>query len=116
MIAVNDSGFQPSAPATGTHHHDLAEPLHHVHSAPPKKWNETSERKRKETPGTMSRSNETTIVTKSVKVEGSGSRGCVWSADFSELTHSIIEKPFRYIVLRLRVLSLSLNVRMTVIQ
>ena len=90
MIAVNDSGFQPSAPATGTHHHDLAEPLHHVHPAPPKKRNETSERKRKETPGTMS--NETTIVTKSVKVEGSGSRGRVRSADFSELTRSIIEE------------------------
>ena len=37
-------------------------------------------------------SNETTIVTKSIKVEGSGSRGRVQSADFSELTCSIIEE------------------------
>jgi hypothetical protein len=85
---VSDSGFQPSAPAT--HHRDLAEPLHHVHPAPETKQKETSERKRKEIPDTTS--TETMIVTKSVKVEGSGSRGRVRSADFSELMCSIIEE------------------------
>jgi hypothetical protein len=87
-IAVSDSGLQPSTPAT--HHHGLAEPLHHVHRAPETKQKEISERKQKEIPETMS--NETTIVTKSVKVEGSGSRGRVRSVDFSELTCSIIEE------------------------
>lgn len=66
---------QPSVPDTVTHHHDSPEP---------------SNRKRKENPATTS--TETTVVTKSLKVEGSGSRGRVRAADFSELTRSIIEE------------------------
>jgi hypothetical protein len=81
---VSDSEFQPSAPAT--HHRNMAEP----HPASETKQKETSEKKRKETPETTS--HETTVVTKSVKVEGSGSRGRVRAADFNELTRSIIEE------------------------
>ena len=47
----------------------------------------TNERR---TPPTASA--ETTVVTKWIKVEGSGSRGCVCTADFDELTCSIIEE------------------------
>jgi hypothetical protein len=83
-IAVSDtSEFRPSAPAA-THHRDLPVP------APETKQKETHKRKRKETPETTS--HETTIVTKSVKIEGSGSRGRVRAADFNELTRSIIEE------------------------
>jgi hypothetical protein len=74
------------APATVIHHRDpAAEPLYHAHPAP-----ETSEKKRKETPATTSA--ETTVVTKSLKVEGSGSRGRVRTADFNALTRSIVEE------------------------
>lgn len=88
-ISVSDSEFQPST-ATATHHRELAEPLYHAHPAPEAKQKETSERKRKEVPETTS--HETTVVTKSIKVEGSGSRGRVRMADFSELTRSIIDE------------------------
>ena len=46
--------------------------------------------KQKETPTTTS--TETTVVTKSIKLEGSGSHGCVRTADFNELAQSIIEE------------------------
>jgi hypothetical protein len=49
-----------------------------------------SETKRKEAPTTTS--SETTVVTKRIKVEGSGSRGRVRTADFDDLTRSIIEE------------------------
>ena len=74
---------------------DLVEPLYHyldsdAHPAPETKQKETPERKRKETPATTS--TETTVVTKKIKVEGSGSRGRIRTADFDELTRSIIEE------------------------
>jgi len=46
--------------------------------------------KRKENPPTASA--ETTVVTKRIKIEGSGSRGRIRTADFDELTRSIIEE------------------------
>jgi len=46
--------------------------------------------KRKENPATASA--ETTVVTKRVKIKGSGSCGRIRTADFDELTHSIIEE------------------------
>ena len=49
-----------------------------------------STRKRKDSPTTTSP--ETTVVTKQIKVEGSGSCGRVRTADFDELTWSIIEE------------------------
>jgi hypothetical protein len=61
-----------------------------VPSAPKVTRKETPERKLKETPTTTCA--ETTIVTKKVKAEGSGSRGRVRQADFDELTRSIIEE------------------------
>jgi hypothetical protein len=82
-IAVGASEFQPSALATtsATHHRD---------PVPETKQKEMSEKKRKEVPETTS--HETIVVTKSVKVEGSGSRGRVRAADFSDLTRSLIEE------------------------
>jgi hypothetical protein len=63
----------------------------HRDPAPETKQKEImSERKRKEVPETTS--HETTVVTKSVKVEGSGSRGRVRAADFGDLTRSLIEE------------------------
>lgn len=93
---MSDTEIQPSAlgPATMTHHRELAvadsEPLYHAHPAPETKQTAMSERKRKEAPETTS--HETTVVTKTLKVEGSGSRGRVRTADFSDLTRSIIEE------------------------
>jgi hypothetical protein len=46
--------------------------------------------KRKQTPTATSA--ETTVVTKRIKLEGSGSRGRVRTADFNELTRSVIEE------------------------
>lgn len=46
--------------------------------------------KRKENPSTASA--ETTVVTKRIKIEGSGSRGRIRTANFDELTRSIIEE------------------------
>ena len=46
--------------------------------------------KRNEIPTTAS--SETTVVTKKIKVEGSGSRGRIRTADFDKLTRSIIEE------------------------
>ena len=46
--------------------------------------------KQKDSPTTTSP--ETTVVTKQIKVEGSGSRSRVRTADFDELTWSIIEE------------------------
>ena len=48
------------------------------------------ERKRKETPATTS--TETTVITKKIKTEGTGSRGGIRQSDFDELTRSIIEE------------------------
>ena len=48
------------------------------------------ERKRKETPATTS--TETTVITKKIKTEGTGSRGRIRQSDFDELTRSIIEE------------------------
>ena len=82
---------------------DLVEPLYHyldsdAHPAPETKrketpeiiQKETPERKRKETLATTS--TKTTVVTKKIKVEGSGSCGRIRTADFDELTWSIIEE------------------------
>jgi hypothetical protein len=82
IIAViqSDSETIPSAPAKVSHHRDSAE----------NKQKETSEKKRKEIPATTAP--ETTVITKSLKVEGSGSRGRVRAADFDELTRSITEE------------------------
>jgi Domain of unknown function (DUF6532) len=74
-------------------HHDSTEPpydLPDAHLTTETKPKETFERKRKETPTTTSL--ETTVVTKRIKVEGSGSRGRIRTADFNELTRSIIEE------------------------
>ena len=49
-----------------------------------------AESKCKETPTTTSA--ETTIVTKRIKIEGSGSHGCVWTSNFDKLRQSIIEE------------------------
>ncbi|KAF8972033.1 hypothetical protein BDZ97DRAFT_1901252 [Flammula alnicola] len=49
-----------------------------------------SEHKRKDGPTTVSP--ETTIITKRIKIEGRGSRGRIRTADFDELTRSIIEE------------------------
>jgi hypothetical protein len=69
------------------------EPLYHypdAQPAPEPTRKETPERKRKETPPTSSM--ETTVVTKKIKAEGSGSRGRIRQADFDELTRSVIEE------------------------
>ena len=79
----------PSALAT----HDLEESLYHcpdAQPAPEHTRKETPEKKQKETPTTTSA--ETTVVTKKIKAEGSGSRGCICQADFDELTRSVIEE------------------------
>ena len=55
-----------------------------------RKQKETAESKRKETPTTTSM--ETTIITKIIKIEGSGSCGRVWTSDFDELRQSIIKE------------------------
>jgi hypothetical protein len=80
----------------------LTKPLYHyhypdAHPAPETvtKRNETPEKeipdsKRKEPPTTTSA--ETTVVTKKIKVEGSGSRGRVRTADFGVLRRSLIEE------------------------
>ena len=68
------------------------ESLYHypdVDPAPETKQKETK-RKLEETPTTTS--SETTVVTKKVKLEGSGSRGRVRTADFDELRRSLIEE------------------------
>ena len=51
---------------------------------------ETHGTKQKESPTTTS--SKTTVVTKSIKLEGSGSCGRVQTADFNKLTQSIIEE------------------------
>ena len=56
------------------------------------KQKETHEKKRKETPATTSAQTESTVVTKKIKLEGTGSRGRVRTGDFDELTRSIIEE------------------------
>ena len=71
-------------PEESVNHYPDAQP------APGPTQTETSERKQKETPPTSSV--ETTVVTKKIKAEGSGSRGCVRQADFDELTRSVIEE------------------------
>ena len=98
ILAVSDgeSNLNTSklAPAgTTITYHDSEESLYHYpdeQPAPEPSWKETSERKWKETPATTS--TETTVVTKKIKAEGSGSRGCIHQADFNELTCSIIEE------------------------
>jgi hypothetical protein len=85
-----DSKFNSSATATNTYR-DTTEPLnaHAVPGTKQKDTKQTPETKRKENPSTTS--SETTIVTKRIKVEGSGSRGRVRTADFDDLTRSIVE-------------------------
>lgn len=78
-IVVSDSEHHPSALATVAHHRDSAA-----------SQKEVSEKKRKVTPATTAP--ETTVVTKSLKVEGSGTRGRVRTADFGELTRSLVEE------------------------
>jgi hypothetical protein len=79
----------------------LIEPLYHypdAHPAPETKQKEIPERKQKETPESKRKdppkttSPETTVVTKKIKLEGSGSRGRIRTGDFDELTRSIIEE------------------------
>jgi hypothetical protein len=50
-----------------------------------------SETKRKEAPTTTT-SETTPVLTKRIKLEGSGSRGRIRTADFDDLTRSIIEE------------------------
>jgi hypothetical protein len=72
---------------------DLEESFYHypdAQPAPEPTQKEINEKKRKETPATTSI--ETTVVTKKVKAEGSGSRGRIRQADFDELTRSVIEE------------------------
>lgn len=86
--------IRPSAWDTLTHRHEDSEPLNHSHrdpAAPETKRKDPSERKRKEAPA-ISTSPETTVVTKKVKIEGSGTRGRVRTADFDDLTWSVIEE------------------------
>jgi hypothetical protein len=88
---VRDGEDNPSAqaPAAITYH-DSEESFYHypdAQPAPEPTRKEAPERKRKETPAT-----ETTVVTKKIKAEGSGSRGRIRLADFDELTRSIIEE------------------------
>ena len=98
ILAVSDGesnlNASESAP-TGTtiKYHDSEESLYHYpdeQPAPKPSQKETSERKWKETPTTTS--TESTVVTKKIKAEGSGSRGRIFQADFNELTCSIIEE------------------------
>jgi hypothetical protein len=77
ITTITDNEFIPSAPATIAY--TASDP--DIHLAPGTK--------RKETPATTSA--ETTVVTKKIKVEGSGSRGRIQSVDFDEMTRSIIE-------------------------
>lgn len=77
---MSDSEINTSPPATVSHHCDSAE----------RKQKEGSEKKRKEIPATTAP--ETMVITKSIKVEGTGSRGRVRAADFNEMTRSIIEE------------------------
>jgi hypothetical protein len=72
--------YEGAHPASGTKQN----------KTPKTKPNQTPETKRKEIPTTTS--SETTVVTKRIKIEGSGSRGRVRTADFDELTRSIIEE------------------------
>ena len=91
-IAVSDGKSNLSAPAAIQYHgseksfnrYPDAQP------APAPTQKDTPERKRKDTPPTTS--TETTLVTKRIKVEGSGSRGRIRQADFDELTRSVIEE------------------------
>ena len=76
---------------SGEHFHLHDDQLEdNAHPAPEPTQKETLERKRKENPPTTS--TETTVVTKKIKAEGSGSRGRIHQADFDELTRSIIEE------------------------
>ena len=91
---MSDGDSNPSAPATITYG-DSEESLYHYPDAQPaptptQKETPDSERKRKETLATTS--TETTVVTKKIKVEGSGSCGRIHQVDFDELTRSIIEE------------------------
>ena len=103
IIAVSDGGFNPSTPATTYHNLEPQSLLHHypdVHPAlktfprtqatPIPEVSQTTGNKWKETPPTTSA--ETTIVTKRIKVEGSGSRGRIHAANFDKLTWSIIKE------------------------
>ena len=98
ILAVSDGesnlNASESAPAgTTIKYHDSKESLYHYpdeQPAPKPSQKETSERKWKETPATTS--TETTVVTKKIKAEGSGSRGRIHQADFDELMCSIIEE------------------------
>ena len=93
---VSNSVFNPSDPATISNGDSAlsAEPLYHFLDPQPAletDRNPTPEKKKqKESPTTTSA--ETTVVTKRIKTEGSGSHGQIWTADFNELTWSIIEE------------------------
>ena len=81
ILTIAGNHFGRSTPAT------TPESLYHytdAHADDP-----APETKRKEPPTTTSA--ETTIVTKKIKVEGSGSRGRIRTADFNDMTRSIIE-------------------------
>ena len=89
-IAVSDGESKlsnTSAPAA------TRESLYHypdAQLAPAPTRKETPERKWKDAPPTTS--TETTVITKRIKTEGSGSRGHLRQADFDELTWSLIEE------------------------
>jgi hypothetical protein len=84
-LTTTDNEFNPltSTPPTITYS-DTPEPLYHYPDAQPAPGT-----KRKEPPTTTSTG--TTVETKRIKVEGSGYRGRIRTADFNELTRSIIE-------------------------
>ena len=103
IIAVSDGGFNPSTPATTYHNSEPQSLLHHYPDAHPAletfprtqatpipEVSQTTGNKQKETPPTTSA--EMTVVTKRIKVEGSSSHGRIRTADFNELTQSIIEE------------------------
>ena len=80
------------APTTTTSH-DSEESFYQysdAQPAPKPTQKETPGRKQKETPAITS--TETTVLTKKIKVEGSGSRRRICQADFDELTRSVIEE------------------------
>ena len=92
-IAASDGESNPSAPAATRESEATEESLYHYPDAQPvpaPTRKETPERKRKDTPPTTS--TETTVITKRIKAEGSGSRGRLRQADFDELTRSLIEE------------------------
>jgi hypothetical protein len=84
LVIDGEVESNPSAPSITYHDVEDAQPaLEATRKVTP-------EKKRKEIPATTA--TETTVVTKKIKSEGSGSRGRIRQADFDELTRSILEE------------------------